>query len=437
VQLRRPDPRVQSNRAGRSRAPAAALLLALLAASPTQADVVFDSFLPGDDFQTEGFLSVANDPILLFGFVVGNDADWARAFVVPDQDYELDAIEVPLLLLSEVADCTGTGCVNDVEIILHEDDPSVSSGRPGNELERIPLDGVLSEGGVSTGRGSVVTALSSLHPVLQAGQRYWVEVSAGIEGSPARSLVLWHMGAEGDVLTQADQMDEGTWLNRSAGSAAMRVYGMPPGAAVDTDHDGLLDTEEADLGTDPQNPDTDGDGLSDGDEVALGTDPRVADTDHDGLLDGQEAVMGTNPLDPDSDHDGVLDGAEVAAGMDPMSPDSDGDGIDDAHDPDRIGELVAGLPAAVFPDESNTRGHRKAFLARLQGVEQAMASGDSARAWTLLHNLRQRVDGCDSLGTEADADDWIVECESQVEVRDVIDEMMGDLGRVAHKGGGR
>ncbi|MGI9303021.1 MAG: PKD domain-containing protein [Gammaproteobacteria bacterium] len=50
-------------------------------------------------------------------------------------------------------------------------------------------------------------------------------------------------------------------------------------ADEDADDDGLTDDEEADLGTDPNNPDTDGDGFSDGAEVAAGSDPRdSADT---------------------------------------------------------------------------------------------------------------------------------------------------------------
>lgn len=43
----------------------------------------------------------------------------------------------------------------------------------------------------------------------------------------------------------------------------------------DSDGDGLCDSDELRLGTDPLNPDTDGDGMSDGDEVLLGTDPLV------------------------------------------------------------------------------------------------------------------------------------------------------------------
>jgi hypothetical protein len=46
----------------------------------------------------------------------------------------------------------------------------------------------------------------------------------------------------------------------------------------DMDGDGLLDVEEARLGTDPLNWDSDGDGFSDGEEVlVMGTDPLNAD----------------------------------------------------------------------------------------------------------------------------------------------------------------
>ena len=48
--------------------------------------------------------------------------------------------------------------------------------------------------------------------------------------------------------------------------------------------------------------DSDGDGLSDSDEEAYGTNPGVYDTDGDGIGDGEEVfVYGTNPVDP-SDH---------------------------------------------------------------------------------------------------------------------------------------
>lgn len=43
------------------------------------------------------------------------------------------------------------------------------------------------------------------------------------------------------------------------------------------------------------------------------------DADLDGLTDSEENNLGTNPLNPDTDGDGMLDGAEVIAGTNPLS----------------------------------------------------------------------------------------------------------------------
>ena len=124
----------------------------------------------------------------------------------------------------------------------------------------------------------------------------------------------------------------------------------------DRDGDGLSDTREESLGTDPLNPDTDGDGLSDADEIevygtdalktdtdddrltdaeeiAKKTDPRNADTDADGLTEGEEFAHGTDPFDTDSDKDGLSDGDEVHRWhSDPLRTDSDADGLTDTEE---------------------------------------------------------------------------------------------------------
>jgi len=88
---------------------------------------------------------------------------------------------------------------------------------------------------------------------------------------------------------------------------------------VDDDNDGLSDTDEAALGTDPLDADTDNDGLLDGAEVDdIGTAPLLADTDGDGLSDGYEVnTYGTDPLAsnradlaPRGMPDGVVDAAD-------------------------------------------------------------------------------------------------------------------------------
>lgn len=98
------------------------------------------------------------------------------------------------------------------------------------------------------------------------------------------------------------------------------------GGGIDSDGDGLLDDEEAQIGTDPYDPDTDKDGLSDGEEVkSYQTDPLNPDTDWDGLKDGAEVLSyKTNPLDRDTDKGGVADGHEVIEdNTDPLNPNDD------------------------------------------------------------------------------------------------------------------
>jgi gliding motility-associated-like protein len=122
----------------------------------------------------------------------------------------------------------------------------------------------------------------------------------------------------------------------------------------DIDGDGINNTDEGTIGTDPANPDTDGDGINDGTEVTNGSDPldpcspnlnaANCDSDGDGITNPNEAVIGTDPNNPDTDGDGINDGVEVTNGSDPLDPcdpvstspdctlDSDGDGISNAQE---------------------------------------------------------------------------------------------------------
>ena len=85
---------------------------------------------------------------------------------------------------------------------------------------------------------------------------------------------------------------------QDAGSDAVDFDAGQDVAPLDTDGDGVPDSAEAFLGTDPNNPDTDGDGLGDGLELG-----KVGDAD---------PTTTTNPLKADTDGDGAPDGVEDA-----------------------------------------------------------------------------------------------------------------------------
>jgi hypothetical protein len=61
---------------------------------------------------------------------------------------------------------------------------------------------------------------------------------------------------------------------------------------TDDDNDGLLDSYEITIGSNPNLVDSDNDGLSDNDEVAIGSNPNLVDSDNDGLADN----IDNNPL---------------------------------------------------------------------------------------------------------------------------------------------
>lgn len=125
-----------------------------------------------------------------------------------------------------------------------------------------------------------------------------------------------------------DQID-GFW-----GGLLSVVYNFGPDEG-DKDGDGLTNSFEKSIGTDPNNPDTDGDGLKDGEEVnTYNTDPLRPDTDSDGLSDGDEVLRyKTNPLKADTDGDRLSDGEEVLQyKTDPLKADTDGDGLSDGEE---------------------------------------------------------------------------------------------------------
>jgi hypothetical protein len=116
---------------------------------------------------------------------------------------------------------------------------------------------------------------------------------------------------------------------------AWRAYGMDPhtNPLGDDDGDGILNRDELELRTTPNNAttngqhdseqlevDSDGDGLRNGVEIKNGSEPFVPDSDGDGVVDGD--TNGDHVVDDndDFDGDGHSNGAEAAAGTDPDDP---------------------------------------------------------------------------------------------------------------------
>jgi hypothetical protein len=107
-------------------------------------------------------------------------------------------------------------------------------------------------------------------------------------------------------------LDEVTIYNRAlSGTEISAIYsaGWAGKCKVDGDRDGLTDSQEGYLGTNPGDSDSDDDALTDGDEVFVHhTNPGEDDTDGDGIPDGWEVQHGLNPLANDATLDADSDG---------------------------------------------------------------------------------------------------------------------------------
>jgi hypothetical protein len=138
----------------------------------------------------------------------------------------------------------------------------------------------------------------------------------------AEALLAGQAAAQQTQIAGQTAAAQGTAVANEAAGATGTALAQTAEAAGDNDGDGLSNSQEPGLGTDPNNPDTDGDGLSDGQEVnQYGTDPQNVDSDGDTLLDGAEVnEHQTSPTNTDTDGDGVPDGVEVNAGSDPLLP---------------------------------------------------------------------------------------------------------------------
>lgn len=175
------------------------------------------------------------------------------------------------------------------------------------------------------------------------------------------------LDSDGDGLPDSDE--------EALGSNPLNPNDPPLEDARDSDGDGIADATERTLCTDPDDPDTDGDGFGDGIEVHAGTDPcsaasRPYDVNHNGLPDNFETnhynlttvhpttgpcVPGPACVDPlaDPDGDGCNNLCEAMHGTDPHVADTDGDGVSDGDevaagsDPSSPRSVIVGGPRGV------------------------------------------------------------------------------------------
>lgn len=128
--------------------------------------------------------------------------------------------------------------------------------------------------------------------------------------------VTFHLATTGIIL-QHDHILRLELASQTTNAAVVLQYGGNTPSALqglrtrwlDSDADGIADTDELTLGRNPLDPqdaledkfeDSDKDGLADGVELSMGTDPNNNDTDGDGFGDGLEVYAGSNPRDATS-----------------------------------------------------------------------------------------------------------------------------------------
>lgn len=130
---------------------------------------------------------------------------------------------------------------------------------------------------------------------------------AEIQRVTYRATAEWPQEANGNGKSleitsfEADHTLAESWQSSAEiGGSPGGYHLLEPPVSTDSDGDGIIDVEEAAIGTDPNKADTDGDGLNDGEERTLSTNPLLADSDGDGLNDRLETLLGVDPLDRQS-----------------------------------------------------------------------------------------------------------------------------------------
>ena len=152
---------------------------------------------------------------------------------------------------------------------------------------------------------------------------------------------------------------------------------------LDSDDDGLNDSQEYALATQPTNPDSDGDLMPDGWEKQYNLNPLSAgdanlDPDNDGLSNLNEYRYNTNPRIADTDGDGKSDGAE-AKGPDGNLATDDGSNPSDPGD-SGVRPAATDLLTLKLGIGDNSGSHSEDYVLN---VFQTQPDGSEKRIYTL------------------------------------------------------
>lgn len=196
----------------------------------------------------------------------------------------------------------------------------------------------------------------------------------------------------------------------------------------DFDGDGLSNLAEVTIHqTNPLKADTDGDGLFDGWEVANLLDPNdngstnvnngdSGDPDNDGLTNSEEQDLGTDPNDADSDDDGITDGGENDQGTNPNDP---------ADTPKAEWFILTG-DLAVDEEKSRTRtltipaGESRLVLIALHSEEYPYYTSDNSQfndilEWTISPQGEDPISGIIDVNSYHDL--WIIAEDEGIEIQ--------------------
>jgi clumping factor A len=200
-------------------------------------------------------------------------------------------------------DADGDGLSDGLERTLHSnpmdadsDDDGVPDGAEPNPSEDTDLDRLVNVLDVDSDDDALYDGTElGLDCSAKGTDVSKMHCRADADSGATKTSSLLHDTDNGGVSDGAEDFD-GNGKQDGTETDPTQGHGADDATVTDTDRDGLSDSTEMHLGSDPRDKDSDDDGLLDGDE------PNPSD-DADG--DGKR-----NVVDPDSDGDGLFDGNE-------------------------------------------------------------------------------------------------------------------------------